>query len=307
VDAVRSSAAAQRTTSGSDATGGTDRTLPTVVFLQIADWGCKPNKDGSPNFGQLQVALAMKQYDPDFVLALGDNFYENGVSSVTDSNWQQAFENVYTSSSMQKRWMVIVGNHDWRAGPKGINAQIDYTRAEGQNRWYMPASYYQEKIKIDAKTMLHFVFIDTTKLIGDSDGNFDEQQLSWIEKTLSESTAAWLFVCGHHPVRSAGDHHDNPQLMSRLKPLLDSYKVDAYLTGHDHVLQVIETDPTVHVCTGSGCKLGTMQDSPPDLKYSAVKRGFALHEVNREAYRLSMITHTGKVEKQFVYKRKRLL
>ena len=35
---------------------------------------------------------------PDFIISLGDNFYSKGVASVTDSHWQESFENVYSGA-----------------------------------------------------------------------------------------------------------------------------------------------------------------------------------------------------------------
>ena len=50
--------------------------------------------------------------------------------------------------------------------------------------------------------------------------------------------ADYLIVAGHHPVLSAGIHGSTSYLISNLKPLLEEYDVTAYLSGHDHNLQV---------------------------------------------------------------------
>jgi hypothetical protein len=39
--------------------------------------------------------------DAQFVLALDDNFYVDGVTNTTDHLWDTAFYNVYTASSLQ--------------------------------------------------------------------------------------------------------------------------------------------------------------------------------------------------------------
>ena len=71
-------------------------------------------------------------------------------------------------------------------------------------------------------------------------GPNNEQQDMWLEDTLQKSTADWLFVCGHHPVYSAGRHGPTPRLVNQLRPLLEKYKVAAYFCGHDHNLQHIQ-------------------------------------------------------------------
>lgn len=57
-------------------------------------------------------------------------------------------------------------------------------------------------------------------------------QWAWIDQQLSTSTAQWLFVAGHYPVYSAGPHGNSKVLGEKLKPMLDKYQVDAYLSGH---------------------------------------------------------------------------
>ena len=76
-------------------------------------------------------------------------------------------------------------------------------------------------------------------------------QLEWIEKTLSESTADYIIVGGHYPVLSIGHHGPTDQLITKLKPLLEKYQVNAYICGHDHNMQAsldILTDPTAYNC-----------------------------------------------------------
>lgn len=74
-------------------------------------------------------------------------------------------------------------------------------------------------------------------------GPNNERQDLWLEDTLRKSTADWLFVCGHHPVYSIGRHGPTPRLVNQLRPLLEKYKVAAYLCGHDHNLQHIQGAP----------------------------------------------------------------
>lgn len=65
-----------------------------------------------------------------------------------------------------------------------------------------------------------------------------ETQWKWIEDTLQSSTAHYLIVGGHFPVWSVAEHGPTDCLVNRLRPLLQKYKVTAYISGHDHNLQV---------------------------------------------------------------------
>ena len=77
-----------------------------VSFLLMGDWG-------QANQNQALVAAQMADYarnaSADFVVALGDNFYEDGVASDTDPQWENTFRNVYYHASLQIPWYAILG------------------------------------------------------------------------------------------------------------------------------------------------------------------------------------------------------
>src|SRR5215467_10408280 len=65
---------------------------PHVSFFSFGDWGTATQD-------QLDVAAAVdadcRSKPCDFGLLLGDNFYDHGVSSTSDPQWQTKFESVY--------------------------------------------------------------------------------------------------------------------------------------------------------------------------------------------------------------------
>ena len=69
--------------------------------LQVGDWG----RDG--HYNQSLVAAAMGQLGavqkPRFVISVGDNFYESGLTSTEDSQFATSFTNVYSHPSLQAR------------------------------------------------------------------------------------------------------------------------------------------------------------------------------------------------------------
>ena len=48
------------------------------------------------------------------MISVGDNFYEDGVSSVDDSQRRTSFEGVYAVPAVQVPWYSLLGNHAYR-------------------------------------------------------------------------------------------------------------------------------------------------------------------------------------------------
>ena len=215
------------------------------TFIIMGDWG----RGGNPE--QMAVAKAMgeyaEKYNARFVIATGDNFYEKGVKSVNDKQWESSYEKVYTAKSLQAPWYITLGNHDYKSDPQ---PELDYTLKS--NRWKLPARYYTIKVKVEGNDSAQLLFIDTspfvkgyykTEMAQYLKGQDTTAQLKWIDSVLSHSTAKWKFVSGHHPVYSSSPVHGNtPELIHSLKPLLEKYGVQAYFCGHDHDLQMLRQE-----------------------------------------------------------------
>ena len=104
------------------------------------------------------------------------------------------------------------------------------------------------------------------------DSNHDiELQAQWLEKTLKDNPNRWTLVTFHHPVVSAARGRVNEAVLMQWKPILDKYKVDLVLQGHDHTYArgqnlVTDTSPyeqeagTVYVVSISGTKMYSLTD-----------------------------------------------
>src|SRR5436190_4579364 len=94
-----------------------------LAFLATGDWGM------NGDHFQYQVATAMgpwaERIGSQFVVAVGDNFYDAGVQSVSDPHWKHSYEDVYAAASLQTPWYAILGNHDYGGS---VQAQIDYSK-----------------------------------------------------------------------------------------------------------------------------------------------------------------------------------
>ncbi|MEM8767478.1 MAG: fibronectin type III domain-containing protein [Pseudomonadota bacterium] len=67
------------------------------------------------------------------------------------------------------------------------------------------------------------------------DSNRDrEAQVPWLRAALENNPNRWTILTFHHPMFSPAYDRDDPELRSLWKPLLDEYRVDLVLNGHDH-------------------------------------------------------------------------
>jgi hypothetical protein len=61
-----------------------------------------------------------------------------------------------------------------------------------------------------------------------------DPQVDWLRNVLEANDSRWTVLSFHHPVFSSGKDRDNKELRAAWKPLIDKFKVDLVLQGHDH-------------------------------------------------------------------------
>jgi len=206
-----------------------------LSFTVLGDWG-------NPIGFARHIAARSDAAKSRFTLALGDNFYMTGVKSTKDSKWKTVFENVYTQPFFQKRWYVLVGNHDYQSS---VKAQIDYTKKS--KRWYMPKRYYSFTKNLSPKETVQFIMVDTTPIYERKGG--DPQQIRWLRKTLAASKADMIIVLGHHQIYSLSS--SSARMRQALVPLLEKHKVATYICGHHHSVQHLKSPKLTYIVSGN--------------------------------------------------------
>jgi tartrate-resistant acid phosphatase type 5 len=236
----------------------------TLHFLAIGDAGSGTVMQTSVADAMGRFAQQTRSNSPlNFVLVLGDNFYPQGVTSIHDPQWNTKFESMYEAKALPVPFIAVLGNHDWKTDSPDV--EIAYAKANPKSRWQMDGHFYKRTFAID-DVQADFFMIDSALWDGDShidkysDKKMGDKQLTWLREQLSASTARWKFVAAHHPIFSNGGHgHDANILAMRKKllPLFNQYKVDAYITGHDHDLQRNEPagTQTLFLVSGAAGKL----------------------------------------------------
>ena len=288
-------------------------------FFVIGDWG----RDGEYNQSVVADMMARKAalFKPDFIISTGDNFYESGLTSVNDTQFDTSFRDIYYHPELiDVLWHVALGNHDhgetdepekrpsscsrsaWESGGCFYSPlhQLDATLSKRDPRWHCERSFTVKA----ASGEVEIFFIDTTPIVtsyydkvwADNRGGLKEQswedQLREFEARMSRSKASWKLVVGHHPIRSNHAKKDKlVDMIESVEPLLISQNVRAYFCGHDHNMQYI-FDPDHkyhHITSGAGSAIGGHFYDDKHSPFQWGGNGFVAVEMGRDAMKVEFI------------------
>ncbi|WP_404477712.1 fibronectin type III domain-containing protein [Novosphingobium sp. BL-52-GroH] len=172
-----------------------------------------------------------KSGDAAFVIHAGDLINRHD----SDAEWGEWFASggfLYAQTPQ----MPTPGNHEYvkdekaRAG-SSINGQWrrQFTLPENgpadvpasrETNWYTD---YQG---------LRLISIDSMQV--DRDETARKSIVKWLDGLLAHNPSRWTVLFLHFPLFSSEPGRDNPKVRAALKPLVDKYKVDLVLQGHDH-------------------------------------------------------------------------
>lgn len=305
-----------------------------LSFFTIGDWGVRGMKVGGES--QMSVARGMscaaRRAPIKFVATLGDNFYGAGVSSVDDQQFRYKFETVYDDASLQVPWFPALGDHD-HCGD--VRAQADYSKKS--ERWTMPREYYQQWIDFEGG-VAQLVFVDWVRLEGKFTERQDDRRFydrlrenqagaaaaeahwEWLRETLRRGDPTWRVVIGHRPLISVSSRAERDdaafpaegRTRKALRELMEASKVDLWINGHDHTVQVACSDAggaaTRFVTAGvGGYDLHALVDSsrwhPETVYANNTYHGFAAHRITPDAITTYFLDERGDVQHEFAIRK----
>lgn len=269
-----------------------------ITFYALGD-------QGKANEAQQAVANAMEQQAEqeggmDFVLLLGDNFYNEDKLTTQSPAWMSAFEKVYTGKYLDAvPFYAVLGNHDY---PDSVQAELDYARRHlGSNRWRMPARDYSEDFgRVDQRPLLRIVFLDTNQ---DPRG-----QAEYLRKQFAAGgNPIWKIAVGHHPLRTYGKHHQDEQATvdNALLSAMQQSGVDLYIAAHDHNQQLIvrEGEPLQIVTGAGGAKLYDLKSPGSDMHFGKAEHGFLRVALDASSLNFSFIDSQAKTRASYHWDR----
>lgn len=283
---------------------------------------------GKGNTAQRAVAVVMRdvcaQKGCDFVLMLGDNIYDAGVESVTDTQWQTKFEQPYADIDLP--FYAALGNHDYGGTLLGADfgglgnefakglTEVEYT--QHSTKWTMPDTHYTF-----TQGHVGFVVLDTNSILWSDNTHGD--QANWIPTALMEvSGKDWVFFAGHHPYISNGTHgnagaYDAPELGSiqlpnplpiqngaAVKTFFDTHvcgNADLYFAGHDHSRQWLnepsKCNGTKMIVSGAGASNTELRNRGNVAHYEdASEPGFLYVDIDGDTFTGTFYDASGNVD-----------
>ncbi len=270
-----------------------------------------------------------KQDGCDFVLYLGDNFYDTGVKDENDKQFAEKFEKPY--ETVDAPFYVVLGNHDYGAGGAGAEflKKDFYVKYSKKNpKFHLPDAWWNVQVE-----HVHLFALDSNALLyGDVLPFIIQKQLAEVDAAIKASTAPWKISFAHHPMRSNGPHGNAgcyegakaapiPQLCGLIpvasgKGVKEAYdkllcgRVDVHLSGHDHGRQWLDKAASTKFCkdvellvSGGGAKTTNVETKSkggfefnPFHFQDADKSGFLYVEITGDTFKGQFIDSAGKVE-----------
>jgi tartrate-resistant acid phosphatase type 5 len=276
-------------------------------ILALGDWGYDDDSAQTRVAAGLRAYAKQRSVHAQALLMLGDNWYGELAGGANSARWKTHFEDMYPAQDFPCPAYAILGNHDYQRWPESkVDAELEYARS-GHTRWTMPARWYRFEFP-SKNPLITFIALDSNMPRADgkehSGRDFtltpeqQAEQLAWFEDQLKRPrTTPYLVVIGHHPVYSNGPHGDHSVLIRDWDPLFSKYRVDLYMSGHDHDMQHLEFEgrPTSHfISGGGGADLYTLKVDPSKRgPYAKKVYGFSHISVTERLMTLRHLDQNG--------------
>ena len=235
------------------------------------------------------------QFPLDGIIHTGDVFYPSGIQSLSDTNIQYKFNDIYQPLNIFNiPWYFVAGNHDYDGS---ISALLDF--ADSQPQFNYPKRYYSAQLKDkNSEVNVTLLAADTTPF---TQQPIQLEQLAWLNNQLIDhqlnnhqlnnhrlsnhrlnNEQSTTIVFGHHPIRSSGAHGDTEVLKTNFLSLLQHYQVPLYLSGHEHSLEYLYNTlkPHMLVSGAGGQNLRDIKCQQNSLYSAKLFGGFALYVTN---------------------------
>ncbi|XP_053990889.1 uncharacterized protein LOC128882989 [Hylaeus volcanicus] len=260
------------------------------------------------------------------IISPGSNFI-GGIDGLNDTKWNTSFTQAYLHSNLKVPFLTVLGLEDWN---KNYTAEIVYTNMTYHtdsieeskkatapvwtmpNAWYHRLDHFRDTTKTgvnfgSSRASVIYVMIDTYIL----SENFPQQnitELHWNDLretlTIAGSVVDWVIVVGDKPILSSGASKGDAYLSQTLRQLLKSTNVDAYISGGDFNMELIEDGSLIHINCGTGSSSDHIpRTAMPNSVFYDNKVGFCFHTLTKTDFTTQFVDgHTADI--LFEYKKR---
>jgi len=210
------------------------------------------------------IGAAVAQWQPDFVLHLGDVVYPEGLSAHYSAGYFRPFAEAMRNAP----FYAVLGNHDVMDidGLQCLdNIGVPPNPSTGDGRFFSIARGPVRILGVDCNT--------------DHVGKRYEAAHPahrFLEAELAAATEPWIVVASHFPMRSWSRQGPRAELLLAMLPLLAERRVSLYLSGHDHCYQRFDSagaaEPVLLVSGGGGKNLYDIKPAQPGPRPAVAER-----------------------------------
>ncbi|WP_417744607.1 fibronectin type III domain-containing protein [Rosistilla oblonga] len=145
--------------------------------------------------------------------------------ATADAEWGEWFGAGAWLNAMTPN-IAVPGNHEQSKSADGKSRQLTA-------HWRPSFTFPQNGPKGLEESCFTLVY-QNLRVIALNSNEMQKEQAVWLEEVLANNKSEWVVCTFHHPIFSTGKGRDNRSLRAAWKPILDKYKVDLVLQGHDH-------------------------------------------------------------------------
>ena len=212
-------------------------TNPSFTFTVTGD--TRPDVFGYS--AQKLIMRKMIETNPDFMLNVGDIV----LSPARDDHWERFFDcitiNDYASTHP---YMVSIGNHETFEYNVDNGLNFEKYMFYPNNDFYYAFNY--------SNTCFFSLDVKTESLLNNP--YTTQATVDWVNQTLFNANASsdinWIIGYWHYPPYSSSETY--PEIVEKIVPLLELYKVDLVFCGHHHYYERLNVKGIPYIITGGG-------------------------------------------------------
>ena len=193
-----------------------------------------------------------------------------------DAQWGEWFAAGHWVNAMVPS-IPAAGNHEYRQAGDGQRVITAHWRAQFALPDNGPAGLEE--------TCYSLVYQNLRIVVLNSNSQITAQA-EWLDQVLRKNRSLWVVCTFHHPIFSTAKQRDNPELRAAWKPVLDKYRVDLVLQGHDHTYgrtglatPAADAEPAQNVSTGHNTR-----DARTGTVYVVSVSGPKMYNLNRKPF-----------------------